>query len=396
MTTFGRGISTATGTAAATNQALDSARDQLGSGVTPSLAVALSDPEYDAGTIVDTIQDTVGDVPILGATTAGEFTDQETTDGGLVIALIGTDGLAVSTALAEGVSEDVFGTVQHAVDGLPDQDELGGDYAAAITFHNGLAGKGEQITLVTNQLLGDIPLAGGSAGDALALEETTVYTERDMSSDGVAIALLGGETPFGLAANHGHVPVSETFEVTAAEENVIHEIDGKPAFEVWKREIADVAAEEYDIDVESVSDDELAELLTKFELGIPTGEDTHKIRWPGLTDSTDGRLTFATGVPEGSEVQIMHSPKAGQVESAGDAARDALTDLGADDAAGALVFDCVCRELILGEEFDEAVAEIATEIEAPLAGFETYGEICMHPDETSGYHNTTTSILLLS
>jgi methyl-accepting chemotaxis protein len=396
-TQFGRGISTATTTDAATAEAVDDARDQLGESTGAALAIALIDPEYDAEAVIDGIQDAVGSVPVIGATTAGEFTETQVAEGGIVIALLGSDGLSATTALAGGVGEDTFSTVQSAIGELPPAESVAGTHTAAVTFHNGLAGKGEEITLITNQLLDGVPLAGGSAGDALDLEQTTVFTEDGVSDDGVAIALLGSETPFGLAANHGHTPLSDTYEVTDADENVVYELDGEPAFEVWQREIADIAAEEYGVDVDSLSDggDELADMMTKFELGLPTGDDEHKIRWPGLTTSTDDTLRFATGVPEGSAVRIMHSPPDDQIESAAEAANQALDDLDGSDPAGALVFDCVCRGLILGDEFDTAVDAIASEIGVPLAGFETYGEVCMEPDASSGYHNTTTSILLL-
>lgn len=380
-----------------TTSAIESAREQLSETDTLSLAVVLSSPQYDPELITETMTDILGDVPIVGSTTAGEFTDEGVTDGGIVVALIESDSMETVTTFADGVSEDVFGTVQKAVDGLPDAGDLSGEHTAAVTFHNGLAGKGEEITLVTNQLLGDVPLAGGSAGDDLALEETTVFTEDGVSSDGVAIAMLSSEEPFGLAASHGHTVLSDTYEVTKADGNVIHELDGDPAYDVWKREIADVAADEYDVDMEELSadDDEFATLLNQFEIGIPTGEDTHKIRWPAMTDSTDGSLKFATGVPEGSEVKIMHSPKAEQIDSARDAARESLQSFEGEDVAGALVFDCVCRGLILGDEFEQAVDAMTDEIGAPIAGFETYGEICMPPDAASGYHNTTTSVLLV-
>lgn len=396
-TTFGRGMSTAEETAEATHEAVHAAASDLPDGNDPTLAVALSGPGHDAETVRETVLAELGDVPLVGSTTAGEFTDEELSKDGIVVSLVASESYSVATTYAEGVSDDVFGTVQEAVEELPAKDEMAGDHTAAVTFHNGLVGKGEQITLVTGQLLGDVPLAGGSAADNLALEETTVLTEEGVSKDGVVVAQLSSNQPFAVAASHGHSPLSDRHEVTETEENVVYELDGEPAFDVWKREIAEPAREEYGIDVDGLSADEdsFAELLNQFELGIETGDGEYKIRWPALTDSTDGPLKFATGVPEESEVRIMHSPKEKQIDSAREAARNSLQRFEGDEVAGALVFDCVCRGLILDDEFDQAVGEIADEIDAPLAGFETYGEVCMPPEATSGYHNTTTSILLL-
>lgn len=391
---FGRGMSTEADATEATRAALSDAI--VGIEGQPTLAIALCGPNYEIEAVQETLQTDLEAVPVIGSTTAGEFTDQGVCEEGVVVALVAADSMEVATACGDGVSEDVFGAVNSAVEQLPDSDQMPGSHTAAITFHNGLAGRGEEITMVTSQLLGHIPLVGGSAGDNLAMEETTVFTEDSISADGVVIGLVSSERPFSFAVSHGHAPLSESYEVTHARENVVEELGDEPAYEVWKREITEAAEERYDIDVDSVSpdDEEFAELLNQFELGIET-RDGYKIRWPALTDSTDGPLKFATGVPEQSVVRIMHSPEDGQIESARDAAQESLRQFEGEDVAGALVFDCVCRGLILDDEFDKAIDGIAEEIDAPLAGFETYGEVYMPPEAASGYHNTTTAIFLL-
>ncbi len=56
--------------------------------------------------------------------------------------------------------------------------------------------------------------------------------------------------------------------------------------------------------------------------------------------------------------------------------------------------DCICRNLILGPEFVSAVRGISEELGgAPLAGFETYGEIALDVGDMSGFHNTTSVVL---
>jgi methyl-accepting chemotaxis protein len=396
-TRFGRGIAAGSDTEPVVSEALTAARADLGSAADVSIAVVMCSPEYDLPTVLDTVQSGLGDVPLIGSTTAGEFTDQEVTDGGVVVALISAPDMAVHTSLATGASVDVFDTAKNAVEGLPDPQSFSEPHTTAITFHNGLAGKGEELTLVTRQLLGTVPLVGGSAADNLELDETTVFTDEGISTDGIAIALLAHSKPFGMAANHGHTALSEPYQVTNATENTVFELAGEPAFDVWKEEIEEMAAQEYGIDVNSLgaADDAFAILLTQFELGLETDAGGYKIRWPAMTDSTDGPLKFATGVPEGSDVRVMHSPKPEQISSARDAAAEALDSFEGSDVAGALVFDCVCRGLILGDEFRDAVNGIADEIGAPLAGLETYGEISMPKDATSGYHNTTTSVLVI-
>ena len=58
------------------------------------------------------------------------------------------------------------------------------------------------------------------------------------------------------------------------------------------------------------------------------------------------------------------------------------------------MFDCICRNLILGPKFADAVKAMSAELgNVPLAGFETYGEIALDAGDMSGFHNTTSVVL---
>lgn len=130
----------------------------------------------------------------------------------------------------------------------------------------------------------------------------------------------------------------------------------------------------------------------RFGYGIDQG-DGYKIRWPQVNDVDEGTIRFAVDVPEGTVFHVMYGTRESQVESARRAAHTAVDDADG-EVAGAFVYDCACRSNILGDEFETAVTAMGEEFDAPFAGFETYGEICMQPGQMSGFHNTTTVILL--
>jgi methyl-accepting chemotaxis protein len=137
-------------------------------------------------------------------------------------------------------------------------------------------------------------------------------------------------------------------------------------------------------------EDEGAYLLA-YEGGLATGN-AYKIRAP-LARKEDGAIQFACGIAEGAVLRITHSTPELQIESAREAARRARKQLGG-PAAGALVFDCICRNLILGDRFETAVKAMSSELgDVPLAGFETYGEIALAAGDMSGFHNTTSVVL---
>jgi methyl-accepting chemotaxis protein len=132
--------------------------------------------------------------------------------------------------------------------------------------------------------------------------------------------------------------------------------------------------------------------LLRFEAGLRVGHE-FKVRAP-LAPKPGGGILFATPVDEGTVFQIMESDASAQVESALEAARLAKQAMGGGEVAGALVFDCICRKLILGDDYSPMVKQVSDALGGVrLAGFATYGEIAMNSGDMSGFHNTTTVVL---
>src|SRR5262249_44394725 len=126
--------------------------------------------------------------------------------------------------------------------------------------------------------------------------------------------------------------------------------------------------------------------------GLAAGSE-YKIRAP-LSRNEDGSINFACGIPEGAVIRITESEPERQIRSAREAARRARGQLRTKRVAGAVVFDCICRNLILARDFASAVKGISEELGgSPLAGFETYGEIALDVGDMSGFHNTTSVVL---
>ena len=137
---------------------------------------------------------------------------------------------------------------------------------------------------------------------------------------------------------------------------------------------------------------EVGGFLLRFEAGLSQGE-AFKVRAP-LFRVGEHSIGFACGIPEGTVIRITESEPHRQIDSAREAARRAREQVGGVPLAGAVVFDCICRNLILKDQFQTAIAGIHSELgQVPLAGFETYGEIALNVGDLSGFHNTTTVVL---
>lgn len=242
--------------------------------------------------------------------------------------------------------------------------------------------------------LGDAArLAGGAAGDDLKMASTQVALGEKVASDAVVLAAVFSKAPFGVGVQHGHQSISKPMKVTRASGSVVSEIDGRPAWDVWVERTREVAAR-HGQDTSRISEDQVGAFLLRHEAALATGR-ALKVRAP-LSKDARGAISFACGIPQGAEIQITESTPEAQISSAREAARRARAQMGNAPVAGALVFDCICRNLILGDRFKDAVAAIGQELGgAPLAGFETYGEIALDAGDLSGFHNTTTVVLCL-
>lgn len=324
---------------------------------------------------------------LLGASTAGEFVQDGDRKGSVAAFALAGDFRAF-TGLGTGLGANPEAAIRQALEGMPRMIH-GYDFRTAILLLDPLAGNGEEATLIAAELLGpDVVLAGGAAGDDLAMRQTWVSAGDVAKTDAVVIALLFSKTPLGVGVCHGHIPLSRPLKVTKAEGSVIHEVEGRPAWDVWLEETKEASR------AQGVVLDATAEgaYLLRYEAGLEVGGD-FKIRAP-LAREANGAISFACGVPEGAVIRIMQSEPAMQIASARQAASRARDRLGGRRLAGALVFDCICRNLILGSEFARAIRGISLELgDVPVAGFETYGEIALNAGDMSGFHNTTTVVL---
>jgi methyl-accepting chemotaxis protein len=206
----------------------------------------------------------------------------------------------------------------------------------------------------------------------------------------VVIAQIFSRRPLAFGVAHGHRALSEPLRVTRATEGWVHEVDGRPAWDVWRERTKD-AARARGIDVDALEPEGEGAFLLQFEAGLANA-DSYKIRAP-LARREDGSILFAAAIPEGSVLRITESDAESQVRSALSAASAAKTEA-AGPVAGALVFDCICRNLILGSDFAKAVRGISEALGAvPIAGFETYGEVALSAGDMSAFHNTTSVVL---
>jgi len=205
-------------------------------------------------------------------------------------------------------------------------------------------------------------------------------------SDGAAALHVFTARPWGVGVDHGLRPTTDRMRVTRAAKNVVHELDGRPAFDVYREHAAKRGV--------TLRPESAGSYLIGNELGIYLFDRLHRARAP-LSVGPDGSLTCAGEIPEGAGVCILDGEPDSMVAAAGRAAQEARKNLDG-EVAGVLLFDCVCRGMILdggfGREID-AVRQVFPK--APVAGLLTYGEIARFRGRMDGWHNTTAVVVAI-
>ncbi len=389
-TMVGSGASSLPSAKAAVTEAGKKALERL-EGARPAYGFLFASPEVDLGAALVMAGELTG-AQIVGASTAGHFTEDGLSHAGLAMALV-AGGVTTKLAFASGLRGSPDRVAGALTAGLADAKREANARAqrhlTTVLLTDGLAGTGEKLLgqLFEERVHVGAQFVGGAAGDEGRFAATYVGAGDQVGIDSAAAMHVFGERPWGVGIGHGLQAASKPMRVTRAEGNVVFEIGGEPAFVVYQRH-----AEARGVKLTPAN---AGPYLIANELGIHFFEKISRARAP-LSVGADGSLSCAGDIPRGSMVSILEGHPDSMVRAAQAAAKDARAGLGTAEPAGVILFDCVCRGMILEHQFHreiEAIRKVFPTV--PVAGFLTYGEIARSNDLREGWHNTTAVVVAI-
>ncbi|MEZ0230076.1 MAG: FIST signal transduction protein [Planctomycetota bacterium] len=371
------------GVAAATE-----ARESLGA--EPLLGIVFATSKTDLNGLASGVSSVLGAAPVIGCSSAGEFVTDRVSNGGAALALIASDEMGLSVGMGEGLRANTPRAVQQLCADLKKNRKAapaGASQKTIFLLSDGMAGNGEALVDALAMEAGaGVTIAGGAAGDDAMFKETFVFLNGRVTRDAVVAAELTTKKKIGVGVFHGWCAASGPGTVTKAEGGKLIAIDGKPAIDFY-------AAYARKKGVELTKENRNAFVFTH-ELGIMMMNNELKVRAP-LNVNDDGSINCATEVPEGKQVRIVEGDHDQIIAAAKTAAENAMQGLGGLPPAGAIVFDCVARKLVLDSRFHAEVDAFRDVVKAPIMGFNTYGEIARVRGQLSGFHNTTAVVAVL-
>ncbi len=331
--------------------------------------------------LLKSIRDAYPQALIAGCSTAGEILGTRVRDASLSLTAIAFDKTKVSlasTAIEAGGDSHAAG--ERLARDL-DHDGL----AHVLVFSDGLKVNGTELALGLRENLPEgVAVTGGLAGDGDRFRHTLVCCEGAAAEGRIAaLGFYGEGIQVGYGSLGGWDPFGPERLITRAKGNVLYELDGQPALELYRKYLGEHAAG-------------LPATALLFPLALRTANNpAGRVRTVLAIDEAAGSMTFAGDMPEGEYARLMKANFDRLVEGAAGAARAGAAALGSFPAELAVLVSCVGRKLVLKQRIEEEVEAVREVLgpQAALTGFYSYGELCPEGGVRScELHNQTMTI----
>jgi len=360
--------------------------DHLDLDFVPDVFFLFASPSF-IGTeeFVNTLARKFENTNIIGCSTAGEILGNEVLDSTIALTAVKFEKttLRIEEVNLVSCNLDSFEAGKAISDKIK-----GPDLRHIFVLSDGLIVNGAELVKgLHSDLDKSVSITGGLAGDCSNFENTFVISGNQVASKKiVALGLYGQELSIGFASKGGWDSFGIERLVTKSTNNVLYELDGQPALELYKSFLGDMAKD-------------LPGSGLLFPLSMRDEDNQIPVVRTILSiDEKNGSLTFAGNIPQGSYVRLM---KANIDRIIGGAEQSAITAKNSTEDQHQLAFliSCVGRRLVmkqLVEEEVEAVNEVFGN-DIYTTGFYSYGEIAPF-DKFSPctLHNQTMTITTFS
>jgi hypothetical protein len=335
--------------------------------------------------VYDHVKESFPAASIISCSTAGEILSEQVYDDTAVVTAIELEKATVKCVL-----QKVTRNVNSYETGKLIMQQLNeANLASVLVLSEGSFINGSELVSGLNELNAkQIPVTGGLAGDAARFEKTQVGLNAPASEGNiVAIGFYGDNLKVGHSSFGGWDEFGKERVITKSEKNVLYEIDGESALDLYKAYLGPYV-------------EELPGSALLFPLSMRSDDSGKNLVRTILTiDEEKKTMTFAGNLPQGSRVRLMKANFEKIIEGSSIAASKSVDNNNKENPELAILISCVGRKLILqdrtGEEV-QAVRNIFGE-STSITGFYSYGEISpFNPQTNCELHNQTMTITTFS
>ncbi|HJZ21782.1 MAG TPA: FIST N-terminal domain-containing protein [Bradyrhizobium sp.] len=322
---------------------------------------------------------------ILGCSTGGQIDTNDIGDDEIIAAAIDFD----ATRLRLSRHEIGDASQSRACGEAIGRDLQADDLAGVFVLSDGLNVNGSALVDGLTGVIGPkIPLTGGLAGDGADFKETLVGG--DCAPQARMVAAIGFYGP-AIRIGHGSAGGWDVFgprrQVTKSAGNVLFELDGEPALDLYERYLGPE-------DSQGLPG---SALLFPIQVHDAAHPDSAVVRTVLAVDRDARSMTFAGDVPQGWTAQLMRGSFDRLAAGAADAARQSRAGLNGHvgDEKFSILVSCIGRRLLMGQRTTDETEAAGVELGPDMMrlGFYSYGEISPHAKSGQcELHNQTMTV----
>jgi len=340
--------------------------------VAPGLAIVIASHQYQPQEVAGGVASLLGDAPVIGFSTPAGLTSKGQHPHSVVVALLSGDFEAEAHWLPGFAqsSRETAGRLAHMAETHAGPQSL-------LLFADGFNGDAEQLCNSLGAM--GMPVFGAVSSGDLHTGNTYQIAGIQTGTGALAGAFLRGKIRVGIGAAHGWGPIGSQFRVTRARGFWLRALDGRPASEAYAR-LFGYPARDWAFPP-------LSHMARLYPLGVEQG-DSMVVRAP-IRVEADGSFRMNGTVRDGIDAYMLVGSRTSCEKAAGEAARQALQNLGEARPVFALVLADIAWQMLLkadpGAEIN-AVQDILGPY-VPIAGGYTLGQIVPREGESPAFLN---------
>ena len=341
-------------------------------------------PEFDEiDDVLSHINENFKNATVIGCSTAGEISDVTVNDKTVSLTAI-------------QLEKTMIKKVSYSVNDMNDSEKAGQEIAKELNEKNlkhiivlsdGLNVNGADLVSGLKSQLPYVSITGGLAADGSAFNKTFIIdNNKIIDKTIVGLGFYGENFKVGYSSKGGWDSFGIERLVTKSNKNVLYELDGLPALELYKSFLGEEA-------------NNLPSSGLLFPLKMRCNESMMPVVRTILgINEEEQSLTFAGNLPEGSYVRLMKANIDRLINGAEDSAIAANKYI-KETSELTILISCVGRRLVLKQLVEEEI-EVVREVvgDKPcITGFYSYGEIAPFGEfSPCELHNQTMTITTLT
>jgi hypothetical protein len=330
---------------------------------------------------------------VTGCSTSGDILKDKILDSSICITVVHFESANLKIAVERITKVKDSYAVGKSISDTLTSDSLKG----VLILSDGLITNGSHLTQGLNSGIDPkkVSISGGLAGDGDRFKSTWVLSEGELRSGIViGVGFYGSDLFISTASQGGWDIFGPERTITKSHNNILYEIDGKPALDLYKNYLGDHSKE-------------LPASALLFPLQIRKNEtnETRLVRTILNINEEEHSLIFAGNIPEGWRAQLMKANFDRLIDCAAQAADDIVTANNSAFVQGliqksnphlTIAVSCVGRRLVLGGRAEEEVEVLQNKFNtmSSVCGFYSYGELAPHSHGAScDLHNQSMTLM---